>query len=69
MFKHSANIYLYDRIRLIFDNHHNFVTNLDEIYDKLGEINKYFGFTSFKKKEWTLILNDFIQLFPNIEFI
>ena len=69
MFKHSANIYLYDRIRLIFDNHHNFVTNLDEIYDKLGEINKYFGFTSFKKKEWTLILNDFIQLFPSMEFI
>jgi hypothetical protein len=24
---------------------------------------------SFKKKEWTLILNDLIQTYPNIDFI
>ena len=30
---------------------------------------KYFGYTSFQKKEWTLILNDLIQIYPDIEFI
>ena len=47
------------------------VTNIDEIYNKLKEknINKYFGFTSFQKKEWTLILNDIIQIYPQLELI
>lgn len=69
LFKHSANVYLYDKIRIEFDNNHNYIVELNEIYDKLGNIENYFGFTSFKKREWTFILNDLIQSYPNIEFI
>lgn len=46
-----------------------YISNIEEIYDKLGEIDGYFGFTSFKKREWTLILNDLIQIYPKIDFI
>lgn len=69
LFKHSANIYLYDRIRLNFNSHNSYITNLDEIYEKLGSMDDYFGFTSFKKREWILILNDLIQMYPNYELI
>ena len=69
LFKHSANVYLYDKIRVTFNNNKNYITDLNEIYEKLGNIDKYFGFTSFKKREWTLILNDLIQMYPDIEFI
>lgn len=69
LFKHSANIYLYDRIRISFNENKNYVKDLNEIYEKLGSIDDYFGFKSFKKREWTLILNDLIQLYPNIDFI
>lgn len=69
LFKHSANIYLYDRIRLTFNQHKNYINDLDEIYEMLGDVSNYFGFTSFKKREWTLILNDLIQLYPKIDFI
>ena len=69
LFKHTANVYLYDKIRLTFDNNRNYINDINEIYDKLGNINDYFCFTSFQKKEWTLILNDLISLFPDIEFI
>ena len=69
LFKHSANMEYYDRIRLIFNSNSNYVLDLDEIYDKLGDVKEYFGFTSFKKKEWTLILNDLIQLYPKMDFI
>lgn len=69
LFKHSANIYLYDRIRLTFDNQKQYINSLDEIYRQLNKVDKYFGFTSFKKGEWTLILNDIIQLYPDIELI
>lgn len=69
LFKHSANIEYYDKIRLLFDSNKNYILNLDEIYDKLGETENYFGFTSFRKREWTLILNDLIQLYPQIDFI
>ena len=69
LFKHSANIYLYDKIRISFNENKRYVKDLSEIYDKLGSIDDYFGFKSFKKKEWTLILNDLIQLYPNIDFI
>ena len=69
LFKHSANIYLYDKIRITFNNNKNYITDISEIFEKLGNIEDYFGFTSFKKREWTLILNDLIQMFPNIEFI
>ena len=69
LFKHSANMYLYDRIRLSFNKNNSYVTSLDEIYERLGNMSDYFGFTSFKKSEWTFILNDLIQMYPNIEFI
>lgn len=69
LFKHSANVYLYDRIRLNFNKQSCYINKIDEIYDKLGSLENYFGFTSFKKKEWTLILNDLIQMYPKIDFI
>ena len=59
----------FDRIRLCFNSNSNYVLDLEEIYDKLGNINEYFGFTSFKKREWTLILNDLIQIYPKMDFI
>ena len=69
LFKHSANVYLYDRIRLNFNKQSCYINKIDEIYDKLGSLEDYFGFTSFKKREWTLILNDLIQMYPKIDFI
>lgn len=71
IFKHSANIEFYDRIRISFNQNNQYIAEMDEIYDKLKEsnINRYFGFTSFQKKEWTLILNDIIQLYPQLELI
>ena len=69
LFKHSANVYLYDKIRLTFNHNKNYVSDLDEIYERLGDINDYFGFTSFKKSEWTLILNDLIGMYSDIDFI
>ena len=69
LFKHSANMGYYDKIRLSFNSNKNYISNIEEIYDKLGEIDGYFGFTSFKKREWTLILNDLIQIYPKIDFI
>ena len=69
IFKHSANINLYDKIRLTFNHNKSYITDLNEIYEKIGSIDDYFGFTSFKKSEWTLILNDLIQMYPKIDFI
>lgn len=69
LFKHSANVYLYDRIRLYFNTQECYINKIDEVYEKLGNLGDYFGFTSFKKKEWTLILNDLIQMYPEIDFI
>ena len=69
LFKHSANMEFYDTIRLGFNSNNNYVLELEEIYDKLGNLGEHFGFTSFKKREWTLILNDIIQIFPKIDFI
>ena len=69
LFKHSANIDFYDKIRLSFNSNNNYVLDIDEIFDKLGDLNNYFGFISFKKREWTWILNDLIQIYPKIDFI
>ena len=69
LFKHSANMEFYDKIRLSFNSNNNYITEMEEIYEKLGDLTNYFGFTSFKKKEWTLILNDLIQIYPKIDFI
>ena len=69
LFKHSANIEFYDRIRLSFNSNSNYVTDMEEIYEKLGDMKKYFGFISFKKREWIYILNDLIQIYPKINFI
>lgn len=68
LFKHSANIVLYNKIRVLIDNS-NYILDLEEICDKLGNIDKYFGFTSFKKSEWIYIINDLIQMFPKFDFI
>ncbi|MBQ8234258.1 MAG: transposase [Bacilli bacterium] len=69
LFKHTANVYLYDRIRLNFNERSCYISKIDEIYEHLGEFSSYFGFTSFTKKDWTLILNDLIQMYPQIDFI
>lgn len=69
LFRHSANIRLYDKIRLTFNNQNCYISNFEEIYKWLGNLNEYCGFTSFKKGEWTLILNDLIKLYPDIELI
>ena len=69
LFKHSANMDFYDKIRLSFNSNCNYLLDLNEIFDKIPNINEYFGFTSFKKREWTLILNDLIQIYPKIDFI
>ena len=69
LFKHSANMEFYDKIRLSFNSNNNYISDIEEVYDKLGDIKEHFGFTSFKKKEWTLILNDLIQIYPKIDFI
>lgn len=70
LFKHSANIEFYDIIRLSFNSNSNYISDIEEIYNKLdNDTYKYFGYTSFKKSEWTFILNDLIQLYPKIEFI
>ena len=41
----------YDRIRLSFNSNNNYISEFEEIYDKLGTIDNYFGFISFKKRE------------------
>lgn len=71
IFKHSANMQFYDIIRISFNQNNQYITEIDELYNKLKEnnINNYFGFTSFQKKEWTLIVNDIIQLYPELELI
>ena len=69
LFKHSANMEFYDKIRLSFNSNKNYISQIEEIYDKLGSVTDYFGFTSFKKREWILILNDIIQIYSNIDFI
>jgi len=69
LFKHSANVYLYDRIRLGFNQRSCYINKIEEIYENLGELTDYFGFTSFNKRDWTLILNDLIQMYPEIDFI
>ena len=69
LFKHSANMYFYDTIRLLFNSNSNYISLIEEIYDKIGQTSDYFGFTSFKKREWILILNDLIQLYPKVDLI
>lgn len=69
LFRYSANMNFYDKIRITFNSENNYVLELNEIYEKLGNFNENFGFTSFKKKEWAYILNDLIQLYPKIDFI
>lgn len=69
LFKHSANIQYYDKIRLTFDDT-KYINSFEDLYKELDDNKyKYFGYTSFQKKEWTLILNDLIQIYPDIEFI
>lgn len=54
---------------LTFDNT-KYINSFDDLFNQLEDKKyKYFGYTSFQKKEWTLILNDLIQIYPDIEFI
>lgn len=69
LFKYSANMALYDRIRLSFNHNNTYINDISEIYDKLGEIENFSGFTSFTKREWTLMLNDLMQMYSKIDFI
>lgn len=69
LFKHSANMEFYDKIRLSFNSNNNYISDFEELYQKLGTMNNYFGFTSFKKREWLWILNDIIQIYPKMDFI
>lgn len=69
LFKPSANTRIYDRIRLAFNSNENYITDIAEVYEKLESIDKFFGFISFNKKQWTLILNDLMLLYPDKEFI
>ena len=65
----SGYYYYYDKIRLTFDNT-KYINSFEDLYNELDDNKyKYFGYTSFQKKEWTLILNDLIQIYPDIEFI
>ena len=65
----SFSLSSYDKIRLSFNSNNNYICQIEEIYDKLGSITNFFGFTSFKKREWILILNDIIQIYSKIDFI
>jgi len=69
LFKYSANMLLYDKIRLAFNHNKVYINDLNEIYDKLGSIENFSGFTSFTKREWTLMLNDLMQIYNDIDFI
>ena len=69
LFKHSANMEFYDKIRLSFNSNSNYISQIEEIYENLDDNDNYFGFTSFKKREWILILNDIIQIYSKIDFI
>lgn len=69
LFKPSANTRIYDRIRLSFNSSENYITDLNEVYEKLESEEKFFGFISFNKRQWTLILSDLMLLYPDKEFI
>ena len=69
IFKHSANVGLYDKIRLSFNSNNTYINSIDDIFKALGSLNNYFGFTSFKKSEWILILSDLIQIYPDLGLI
>ena len=69
LFKPSANTRIYDRIRLSFNSNESYITDLNEVYEKLESMDRFFGFISFNKKQWTLILNDLMLLYPDKEFI
>lgn len=65
LFKPSANTRIYDKIRLSFNSTEKYISDLNEIYEKLESEDKFFDFISFNKKQWTLILNDLMILYPD----
>lgn len=69
LFKPSANMRIYDRVRLSFNSNENYINDLTEVYEKLESIDRFFGFISFNKNQWTMILNDLMLLYPEVEFI
>ena len=69
LFKPYANFNIFNRIRLSFNCNEKYINDITEIYNVLEDIDRFSGFTSFTKSQWTLILNDLMQLYPDIEFI
>lgn len=69
IYSYSANLALYDKIRLVFDYRTNYINNIEEIFDNLNSNGVYYGFTSYRKKEWTLLLNDVIEVYKDKDFI
>ena len=50
---------------MTFDNT-KYINSFEDLYNELDDNKyKYFGYTSFQKREWTLILNDLIQIYPD----
>ena len=65
----GVEVYFEKENLLTFDDK-KYINSFDDLYNELDNNKyRYFGYTSFQKKEWTLILNDLIQIYPNIEFI
>ena len=52
-----------------FVNDNTLRVYIKRIREKLESEDRFFGFISFNKKQWTLILNDLMILYPDIEFI
>ena len=69
LFKTSANFNIYERIRLSFNSNESYINDISELYSRLESADRVMGFTSYTKSQWTHILNDLMQLYPDIEFI
>lgn len=69
LFKPTANVRIYHALQLFFHTNKNYVNDLNEVYEKLEKTKQLFGFNSFNKNQWSLILNDMIELYAEIEFI
>lgn len=69
LFKPSANMQIQNGIRIAFNHNDIYINDLDEVYEKLESKGRFFGFMSFTKNRWSMILNDLMILYPQVEFI
>lgn len=69
LFKPVANMKMYDKIRISFNNRGSYVNDINDAYEKLDSMDKFFGIKAFRKKEFGPILNDLMQMYPEMEFI